>query len=170
MTPSTSDSKTTRPRPRPSLRCFGRSIPRVGRYDAIICLFSSIAYLRTLEGVTDALRCFRNHLATGGVVVVEPWFTPDALEPGHRSVRTGEADGVHIERTSATEIEGRLSRIRFDYLVTDSTGRRRSSETHELGLFTVPEMLGAFAAAGLAARSVNPSLSDRGLYVATVAA
>ncbi|MGD8818096.1 MAG: class I SAM-dependent methyltransferase, partial [Acidobacteriota bacterium] len=31
------------------------------RYDAVICLFSSIGYLKTLERVTAALRCFTAH-------------------------------------------------------------------------------------------------------------
>src|SRR6476661_1051154 len=51
------------------------------RHDAVLCLFSSIGYLRTLDRVTRALTCFRNHLSPGGVVVVEPWFAPGALDP-----------------------------------------------------------------------------------------
>jgi SAM-dependent methyltransferase len=54
------------------------------RYDALLCLFSSIAYLRTLERVTRALACVRDHLAPGGVALVEPWFPPGSTrgEPG----------------------------------------------------------------------------------------
>src|SRR5688572_19044999 len=33
------------------------------RYDALLCLFSSIGYLRTLDRVRNALRCFHEHLA-----------------------------------------------------------------------------------------------------------
>ena len=52
------------------------------RYDVVLCLFSSIGYLKTLDRVTTALRCFREHLAKGGVVVVEPWFAPGVLNEG----------------------------------------------------------------------------------------
>jgi dTDP-3-amino-3,4,6-trideoxy-alpha-D-glucopyranose N,N-dimethyltransferase len=38
-----------------------------GRYDAVACLFSSIGYLRTMDRVAAALRCFREHLEDGGV-------------------------------------------------------------------------------------------------------
>ena len=36
-------------------------------YDAVICLFSSIGYVRTLDRVTHAIGRFRDHLAPGGV-------------------------------------------------------------------------------------------------------
>src|SRR6476661_6555149 len=38
------------------------------RYDAVLCLFSSIGYLKTLDRVVRALLCFREHLAPGGVI------------------------------------------------------------------------------------------------------
>src|SRR5438552_18690134 len=42
------------------------------RYDAVLCLFSSIAYLQTIQRVSRAVISFREHLAPGGVVIVEP--------------------------------------------------------------------------------------------------
>jgi SAM-dependent methyltransferase len=140
------------------------------RYDAVMCLFSSIGYVVTLDNVTRALGRFRAHLADGGMVVVEPWLTPEVVQPGHRSTQTGEANGVRVERRSTTEVEGRVSRVRFDYLIEGPDGTRRASELHELGLFTVSEMLAAFAAAGLDARHEMPGPMGRGLYVARRAA
>jgi ubiquinone/menaquinone biosynthesis C-methylase UbiE len=52
------------------------------RYDAVLCLFSSIAYLVTLERMCRALECFRRHLCEEGVLLVEPWFPPGGLENG----------------------------------------------------------------------------------------
>jgi SAM-dependent methyltransferase len=57
------------------------------RYDVIICLFSSIGYVRTLENVRRTLARFRAHLADGGIVRLEPWFPPDLLDPGRISVK-----------------------------------------------------------------------------------
>lgn len=136
------------------------------RYDAVLCLFSSIGYLRTVDRVENAFRRFRQHLESDGVVLVEPWFTPDKMRPGHHSVRNGEAPGVRVQRVGSTEIEGRLSRLRFEYTIETSGGTRHATEVHELGLFTVEEMLAAFSAAGLAAEHQPNALADRGLYVA----
>jgi SAM-dependent methyltransferase len=139
------------------------------RYDVVVCLFSSIGYLRTLDKVVDALRCFAEHLAAGGVAMVEPWFEPGALQHGFRSEHSAQVHGLRIERRGVTEIEGRISRIRFEYAIEGPEGVRHARELHELGLFTSAELLDAFAAAGLAAHFDREGLTGRGLYVARLA-
>lgn len=52
------------------------------QFDAITCLFSSIGYLKTLERVRQAVGCWARHLAPGGVLLIEPWFTPENWHPG----------------------------------------------------------------------------------------
>ena len=139
------------------------------RYDGVTCLFSSIGYLRTIERVLRALTCFRDHLAPGGVILVEPWFAPGVLDVTRVARNTGEANGVRVSRVCHVEIEGRLSRLRFEYEITDATGTRHASEVHELGLFTVAELMAAFRDAGLNAEYDSKGLTDRGLFVARVA-
>jgi SAM-dependent methyltransferase len=140
------------------------------RYDAVVCLFSAIGYLKTLDRVALALKCFSEHLAPGGVIMVEPWFVPGALDEG-RVVRSAcDFKGTHVVRLGSVAVEGRLSRLRFDYEITDATGTRRTSEIHELGLFTVAELTALFEAAGLRVDYDSKGLTDRGLYVALKAA
>ncbi len=136
------------------------------RYDAIVCLFSSIGYVRTLDGLRSAFGRFRVHLAAAGIVVVEPWFEPGVLVPGRVMVNQAARDGVTVCRMSHLTIEGRLSRIRFEYLIGRQSGIERATETHELGLFTVAETIACFAAAGLNAIHYPQGPSGRGLYVA----
>jgi len=83
------------------------------RYDVILCLFSSIGYVRTLDRVTATLRCFRLHLEPGGLVLLEPWFTPEAWTPGRIHVHTSESTGVHVVRMSHAGVDGRTSRLTF---------------------------------------------------------
>lgn len=139
------------------------------RYDALLCLFSSIAYLRTLERVTGALACFRDHLAPGGVALVEPWFPPGVLEANREFTHSGEAQGVTVSRHSRTEIDGTLSRLLFEYEIDDHGVVRHVSEVHELGLFTTEEMMRAFGAAGLHVDHDPQGLTGRGLFIATCA-
>jgi SAM-dependent methyltransferase len=136
------------------------------RYDAVVCLFSSIGYVRTLERVAKTLACCREHLVPGGVVLVEPWFPPGVLDPEKRFTHTAEAQGVKVSRHSRTEIDGLLSRLRFDYEIDDNGTIRRMSEVHELGLFTTDEMMEAFRAAGLAVQHEPAGPSGRGLFIA----
>jgi SAM-dependent methyltransferase len=136
------------------------------RYDAVLCLFSSIGYLQTLARVRRAFTCFREHLTTEGVIVVEPWFPPGILDAGRTTRQIAEANGIRVSRTSRVAIDGSISRLYFDYEITDSTGIRHASEVHELGLFTSAELLRTFQEAGLQADHHPKGLSDRGLYVA----
>jgi len=136
------------------------------RYDVVMCLFSSIGHLETLDRVTAALRCFRQHLAQDGAVIVEPWFTPGTLREGSGDTRRAEAGEMRVERTSRTSVAGRLSTIVFSYRIEDEFGVRFVQEEHRLGLFTEAEMLSSFQSAGLAATHNPYGLTGRGLYVA----
>ena len=140
------------------------------RYDAVLCLFSSIGYARTLPDVCRALACFREHLGTDGVVIVEPWFTPEVMEHGRTDTRTVKAPGLRVVRVSHSEVHDRLSRFRFDYEILAPDGVRHVSEVHELGLFTTDEMLRSFEASGLTAEYDSQGLTGRGLFIARVAA
>ncbi len=140
------------------------------RYDAVLCLFSAIGYLVTLDRVCRALRCFRRHLAPGGVVIVEPWFAPGVLESGRVSQHTGETNGLRIERISRMEVVDRVSRLHFEYRIEGPGGVKQVSEVHELGLFEPDELLGVFRQAELVAEFDPVGLTGRGLYVARLAA
>jgi SAM-dependent methyltransferase len=136
------------------------------RYDAVICLFSAIGYVRTLDGLRATIRCFREHLAPSGVMVVEPWFAPGVLDDGHRSRAVTEAPEIRVERRSRTEIDGRISRLYFDYDVTEHGRTHHTSEIHELGLFTTEEMLATFERQDLSVEYDPKGLIGRGLYMA----
>jgi SAM-dependent methyltransferase len=140
------------------------------QYDAIVCLFSSIGYARTLSNVRRALACFREHLTPAGLVIVEPWFSPGVLDPARTDTHTLELQGRRIVRVSHIELEDRLSRVRFDYEIHETGGVRYTSEVHELGLFTTEEMLQSFQDAGLVADHDPQGLSGRGMFLAKTAA
>jgi SAM-dependent methyltransferase len=136
------------------------------RYNAVLCLFGSIGYLKSVERVRRAFICFRDHMTADGVIVVEPWFAPGGLDSTRVARQTGETNGIRVSRVSRVEIEGSTSRLHFDYEITDPTGTRHASEVHELGLFTTAELLQVFQEAGLQADHHPKRLTDRGLYVA----
>ena len=136
------------------------------RYDVILCLFSSIGYVRTLENVRRTLASFRRNLADDGVVVVEPWLQPGAFQPGKVSVTTGESGSTKVCRMSYLTVDGSISRIRFEYLIGNASGIRHTSELHELGLFSSDEMTSAFETEGFDVRFDPVGLIGRGMHVA----
>lgn len=136
-------------------------------YDIILCLFSSIGYLRTLDKVGRALQCFRRHLAPGGLLLVEPWFTPASWDPEHpAAMLTAEGEGFSICRMSEAGQAGALSFVTCHYLLAQGKTVQYFSERHELGLFSVEEMSAALRQAGFAVTYDEQGLIGRGLYMA----
>jgi ubiquinone/menaquinone biosynthesis C-methylase UbiE len=136
-------------------------------YDIILCLFSSIGYVRTLDNVVKALICFKKHLNKGGILLVEPWFTPDTWKtdsPVH--MLTAEVGEAKICRMNVSEREGALSIVNFHYLLGSSKGIQYLTERHELGLFSISEMKNAFKDAGFIVTYDQDGLTGRGLYSA----
>ncbi|NBC17686.1 MAG: SAM-dependent methyltransferase, partial [Bacteroidetes bacterium] len=136
------------------------------QYDVVLCLFSAIGYVRTLENVRRTLCNFRHHLRPNGLVIVEPWFTPDVWTPGSIYCKTVETDDWTLCRMSHSEQDGQRSILHFEFLLGRPDGIQRFTERHELGLFTVEEMTTCFEDAGFAVTHHDDGLTDRGLYVA----
>lgn len=137
------------------------------RYDAILCLFSSIGYVKTLERVQSAARSMARHLVPGGVAIIEPWFSPDGFHGGTLYMHTVNRPDLKICRMSRSEVRERISWLEFRYLVGEAQGIRHLREEHELGLFTQEEMSAALVSAGFGAVEFDPEgLIGRGLYVA----
>ena len=135
-------------------------------YDVVMCLFSSIAYARSADGVTAALTCMRSHLRPGGLVLVEPWLEPSQWTVGRVNVNSAETADAKVIRMSHSGMRGRVSVLTFDYLVGTERGVEHAHEIHELGLFTRSEMVDCFRRAGLAAEFDPVGPIGRGLYVA----
>lgn len=135
-------------------------------YDVILCLFSSIGYLKTPERITTALKHFGNHLNNGGLVILEPWFTPGDAKRHHMDMRTVDKPKLKVCRIGVSEKKGRMSNIRFEYLVTKGDEIRHFQETHELGLLTVKEMSDCFKDADFEVKHFSEGLTGRGIYIA----
>jgi SAM-dependent methyltransferase len=136
-------------------------------YDAVVCLFSSIGYVRTPAGLARAIRSMAGALAPGGVLVVEPWFTPSAWKPGTVHALLAEQPGLRVARVSTSRTVGGQSIVDMHYLVGTARGVRHCVETHRLGLFTVAQMRHAFRGAGLRVSYDRRGLTGRGLYIGT---
>ena len=143
-----------------------RSFELHKRYDVVQCLFSSIGYLLTSADVVSALTCFRDHLAPGGVVMVEPWFSPTEYHVGSIHMLTVDRPELKICRMNVSEREGDTSILNFHYLTVTREGVRRMEETHRLALISAEEMASHFRAAHLACTFDPVGLNGRGLFVA----
>ena len=89
------------------------------------------------------------HLLPGGVLLIEPWFTPEQWHPGRVFTLQVDKPDLKIVRMSHSGQRGKIAVLEFQYLIGTPKGIEHSIEIHELGLFTHEEYLDAFKAAGL---------------------
>jgi ubiquinone/menaquinone biosynthesis C-methylase UbiE len=135
------------------------------QFDIIVCLFSSIGYVKTVSKLHRAVQMMGRHLVPGGVLLVEPWFTPQQWGVGRVGIVSLEKPDHKIVRMSRSAARGKISIVEFEYLIGSSDGIEHYSETHELGLFTHEEYLSAFQSAGLEVVHNAEGLDGRGLYI-----
>jgi SAM-dependent methyltransferase len=137
------------------------------RFDVVTCLFSSIGFVRDLAGLAAATRSLAAHVAEGGVLLVEPWITPDAWMPGRPHVLAANAEGIALARVTVAGQHGRISTTEMHYLVGTADGVEQFEEHHELRLFTLDEMRSALEATELAVEHDPDGLMGRGLWIGT---
>jgi len=135
---------------------------RLGRtFDAVTCLFSSIAFLGGRGSVKNTVARMAGHLAPGGILAVVPWLGPDAWrEPPPDAGTARDGDRTLDYRWDSRRI-GRM--VRMDLRVRVNT-EAVVREEHELFLISPAEYAEAFTGAGLQAELV-PTAGGRGVWV-----
>lgn len=135
------------------------------RFGAVTCLFSSIGYVRTKDGLARAAVCLSKHLEPGGVLIVEPWILPENWRDGTVHALHVDEPDLKISRMSVSRREGDLSVIEFHYLMATRAGVEHFTERHELALFDHREYVDALAAAGLEVFHDPAGLPGRGRFI-----
>ncbi|MFX0012206.1 MAG: class I SAM-dependent DNA methyltransferase [Candidatus Hermodarchaeota archaeon] len=136
-------------------------------FDVILCLFSSIGYVKTYSNLEKTFLNFANHLKKGGVLIVEPWFTKSTFLAGKPGLTTYDGDDVKIARLNTTKVEGDLSIMEMHYLIAERNGEvKHFLDIHELGLFETDTTLELMAKASLISEFLKDGLmNDRGLLI-----
>ena len=135
------------------------------RFNVITCLFSSIGYARTVTNLRKSIKTMSKHLVPGGVLLIEPWFTPEQWVPGRVFTLHVDKPDLKITRMSISGRKRNVSILNFHYLIGTPKGIEHKTEIHELGLFTHNDHMDAFLSAGLKVIHNKKGLDGRGLYI-----
>jgi SAM-dependent methyltransferase len=138
-------------------------------FDVVVCLFSSIGYVRTLENLNRAAMSMKRHLRPGGLLVVEAWLRLGEFTEGYMTGIFVDQPTVKLARMNISKIEAGVSILDFNYMVATPLGVNHFIERHELGLFTDDDYRRAFQAAGLDVIYDPTGLEGRGLYLGLLA-
>jgi SAM-dependent methyltransferase len=139
---------------------------QLGRsFDAIVCLFSAIGYMRNQEELDSAIGTMARHLVPGGVLVVDGWVRADAWRDETIALDTAESDDVKVARISRSERDGARIHNEMHHLIATVAGVDHVVDHHELNLFEPQEYETAFTNAGLHVFVVESPMPDRDRYV-----
>ena len=136
------------------------------RFDVVTCLFSAVAYLKTKDRLTAAVVRMASHLTEGGVLLVEPYFTPAAFWPDHLVANFHDSPDLKLAWMYRHERDGDTAVLEQHFLVGEPHGFESFTERHELGLFSEEDWEAAFSAAGMRATWDAGGPFGRGLYTA----
>jgi ubiquinone/menaquinone biosynthesis C-methylase UbiE len=135
------------------------------QFDVLTCLFSAIGYAKTLDNLHRTIASMARHLVPGGLLLIEPWFTPDAWKTGTVHTMFIDEPDLKIVRMNTSFQEGRLSYFDFHFLIGTPEGTEHFTELHELGLFEIEETRDAFVSQGLEVIYDEEGIAERGLYI-----
>lgn len=138
-------------------------------FDAVLCLFSSIGYLTSGVQLRSALASMARHVVPGGVVLIEPWITPEGWDDDRNlTVHSATQDNLSVARIVSWVREENLVTMNWGFVVGRPEGEVEVyTEEHVTRLFTHEEYLEAFARAGLHVEHDAGGLMGRGLYIGT---
>jgi ubiquinone/menaquinone biosynthesis C-methylase UbiE len=136
-------------------------------FDVIVCLFSSIGYLKTLTNLKTTLQNFARHLKQGGVLIIEPWLTKAVYRVGYPHMTTYGDNDIQIARLCVSKVRGDISVMDMHYLVAERNKQvRHFVDRHELRMIDPTKMLELMRGAGFQAVFARKGLmKDRGLYI-----
>ena len=136
-------------------------------FDAVLCLFGAIGYMKDQKEMTRALKAMHRHLVPGGVLLLEPWLSPEMAEDGHLRTDFAERGEMEVARMNFTQVKGSKSILTTHYLIGDEHGVRHIEETRERTLFTDAQYRAALRDADFGELSLEAyGPQGRGLYVA----
>jgi hypothetical protein len=136
------------------------------RYDVITCLFSAIASVVTVESLRRAIATMARHLCAGGLLIVEPWISPETHPPaGEPWIAVVEEPGRKLVVMETSTLSGSVWRADEHYLVWTPAGIEHVSSQHEDGAFTHEDHVAAFRAAALDVEHDPVGLTGRGLFL-----
>lgn len=136
------------------------------RFDAVVCLFSSIGYLTEPEDLPRAVQAMTRHLEDGGVLMIEGWVEPEYWRGTTFSSTSGSDGEVAVARVVRSRRDGALCHVFMRYTAASSDGVSTIDEEHVVRLSDPDEFEDAYQSAGLSFERLPHMLHPgRAMYV-----
>ena len=121
--------------------------------------------MTTIEDLEKAIATMAQHLVPGGVLIIEPWLTPDVWKAGSVHGMFIDDPDLKIARVNTSLTRGRLSLFDLHHLIGTPKETFHFVEHHEMGLYSEEEMTTAFETASLETTFDPEGITGRGIYI-----
>ena len=135
------------------------------RFDVIICLFSSIAHLKTYTNLKKTIKNFATHLKPGGVAIIEPFVQPELYIDKILDADIIDEPGFKLVRMNSSRRKGNVGIYDFHYLIGEKGKIRYFVDTMELGMYESRKVLDILKKEGLKAKFIKKPKEYRGRYI-----
>jgi SAM-dependent methyltransferase len=118
-------------------------------FDAIVCLYGSIGFVRTRENLNKTLLNFAEHLILGGVLCLTPWSTQEEFKP---KIVVDAVKQPHVRISRMENVKRKapdLVEVDFHHLVGRDGIVTYHTQSMEIGLFSRQQYLDALSKANL---------------------
>ena len=106
-----------------------------------------------------------SHLQPGGLMILEPWITPENFQKGLIGWNFVDKPNLKIARINISKVRGPISAFEYHYLIGTPGRVQYVVDKGSLGLWTHEGYLDAFRDAGLKESFDREGLMGRGLYL-----
>ncbi|MDR1874825.1 MAG: class I SAM-dependent methyltransferase [Synergistaceae bacterium] len=142
-----------------------RSIRLREEFDVVVALFHVLSYQTTDQDVLDALKTVREHVAPGGIAVLDFWYGPAVLTQ-QPQVRVKEVSDGNLNVTRIAQPilypNENIVRIDYDAFIESKTDMRinKISESHYMRYFFIPELSLIWKSVPLEMLSIEAWMTD----------
>jgi ubiquinone/menaquinone biosynthesis C-methylase UbiE len=141
---------------------------RLGKqFDVIVCLLSSIGYVKTIASLEKTIKNFSKHLKKGGLALIEPSNAKSAYLNGEPRITTYDGKNAKIARINYTNFRQATAVLNMHVLIAErGKDAKYYVDRHELGLFGISTTLKIMKAADLKSKYLkNGLMPGRELFV-----
>ena len=133
----------------------------------IVCLLSSIGYVKTVTSLEKTIQNFSKHLKKGGLALIEPSYAKSAYVNGEPRITTYNGKDAKIARVNFTKLRQATAVLNMHILIAErGKDAKYFVDKHELGLFGINNTLKVMKAAGLKSKYLkNGLMPGRELFV-----
>ncbi|EXJ11072.1 class I SAM-dependent DNA methyltransferase [Imhoffiella purpurea] len=118
-------------------------------FDAIVCLYGSIGFVKTLDNLRAAMQRIAAHLRPDGLALITPWSTLEDFKDEIVVDATNKPD-LKIARMEEVRLkEPKIVEVRFHHLIGSDDGVAYHEQSIEIGLFSHEEYLSSMSDSGL---------------------